>query len=126
MPRPSLRAVKNARSGLPSVETVLPAPAGQPSANDTPRECHWASGRRRLRSFERNRRRSANRSTARRSAAFTTEICTNAGMAEWIYFLHAPRENFAETMTDEETEVWGVHFERFQRLLDEGVIILVG
>jgi uncharacterized protein YciI len=48
------------------------------------------------------------------------------GMAEWIYFLHTPRENFAETMTDEEREVWVVHFERFQRLLAEGVIILVG
>ena len=47
-------------------------------------------------------------------------------MAEWIYFLHAPRENFAETMTEEEIEVWGVHFERFQQLLDEGVIVLVG
>ena len=47
-------------------------------------------------------------------------------MAEWIYFIHAPRENFAETMTEEEQQVWSVHFERFQRLLDEGVIVLVG
>jgi uncharacterized protein YciI len=47
-------------------------------------------------------------------------------MAEWIYFLHSPRENFAETMTAEEEEVWGVHFERFKRLLAEGVIVLVG
>jgi uncharacterized protein YciI len=47
-------------------------------------------------------------------------------MAEWIYFIHPPRENFADTMTDEEIEVWGVHFERFKRLLAEGVIILVG
>jgi uncharacterized protein YciI len=47
-------------------------------------------------------------------------------MAEWIYFLHPPRENFAETMTAEEEEVWGVHFERFKRLLAEGVIVLVG
>jgi uncharacterized protein YciI len=47
-------------------------------------------------------------------------------MAEWIYFIHPPRENFAETMTDEEVEVWSVHFERFQRLLAEGVIVLVG
>jgi hypothetical protein len=38
-------------------------------------------------------------------------------MAEWIYFLHAPRENFAETMTDEEQQVWSAHLERFQRLL---------
>jgi uncharacterized protein YciI len=47
-------------------------------------------------------------------------------MAEWIYFLHSPRENFAETMTEEEENVWGVHFERFERLLEEGVIVLVG
>ena len=47
-------------------------------------------------------------------------------MGEWIYFIHAPRENFAETMTDEEQAVWATHFERFQRLLAEGVVILVG
>jgi uncharacterized protein YciI len=29
-------------------------------------------------------------------------------------------------MTEEEIEVWGVHFERFQRLLAEGVVVLVG
>jgi uncharacterized protein YciI len=29
-------------------------------------------------------------------------------------------------MTDEEKAVWGVHFERFERLLAEGTIILVG
>lgn len=47
-------------------------------------------------------------------------------MAEWIYFLHAPRDDFAATMTDEEKAVWGEHFERFQRLLAEGTVILVG
>jgi uncharacterized protein YciI len=47
-------------------------------------------------------------------------------MAEWIYFIHAPRESFAETMTDEEVAVWAVHFERFKRMLAEGSIILVG
>lgn len=47
-------------------------------------------------------------------------------MAEWIYFIHAPRDDFAETMTDAEQAVWSVHFERFQRLLAEGTIILVG
>ncbi|MFL5756721.1 MAG: YciI family protein [Chloroflexota bacterium] len=47
-------------------------------------------------------------------------------MAEWIYFIHPPRENFAATMTDAEKAVWAVHFERFQRLLAEGTIILVG
>ena len=47
-------------------------------------------------------------------------------MAEWIYFIHPPRENFAATMTDEEKAVWGVHFERFERLLLEGSLVLVG
>ena len=47
-------------------------------------------------------------------------------MAEWIYFIHPPRENFAATMTDEEQAVWGVHFERLQRLLAEGTLILAG
>jgi uncharacterized protein YciI len=47
-------------------------------------------------------------------------------MAEWIYFLHAPRENFAATMTEEERTVWAVHFDRLRRLMDEGVMIAVG
>ena len=47
-------------------------------------------------------------------------------MAEWIYFIHPPRENFAATMTDEEKAVWSVHFERFERMLLDGSIVLVG
>jgi uncharacterized protein YciI len=47
-------------------------------------------------------------------------------MAEWIYFLHAPRENFAATLTAEEQAIWGVHFERLQRLLEEGTLIMAG
>jgi len=47
-------------------------------------------------------------------------------VAEWIYFIHPPRERFAETMTDEERDVWAVHFERLQRLFAEGTIVLVG
>jgi uncharacterized protein YciI len=47
-------------------------------------------------------------------------------VSEWIYFIHPPREDFAATMTEEEVAVWGVHFERFERLLAEGTIILVG
>ena len=47
-------------------------------------------------------------------------------MADWIYFIHAPREHFAATMTEHEREVWGVHFERLRRLLAEGVMILAG
>ncbi|HEX6867230.1 MAG TPA: YciI family protein [Candidatus Limnocylindrales bacterium] len=47
-------------------------------------------------------------------------------MAEWIYFIHPPRDDFATTMTEEEDAVWGVHFERFQRELAAGRLILVG
>ena len=47
-------------------------------------------------------------------------------MAEWIYFLHPPRDDFAATMTPAETSVWGDHFERLKRLHADGVIVLVG
>jgi uncharacterized protein YciI len=47
-------------------------------------------------------------------------------MAEWIYFIHPPRENFAETMTPDEEAAWSVHWERIKRLYAEGTIVLVG
>jgi uncharacterized protein YciI len=47
-------------------------------------------------------------------------------MAEWIYFIHPPRDDFAETMTDAEEEAWGRHWIRIQRLYLEGRIVLVG
>jgi uncharacterized protein YciI len=47
-------------------------------------------------------------------------------MSEWIYFIHPPRDDFAATMTDEERAVWAVHFERFERMLAQGSLILVG
>ena len=47
-------------------------------------------------------------------------------MAEWIYFIHPPRDNFAATMTDQERAVWAVHFERLQRMFDDGTVIVVG
>lgn len=47
-------------------------------------------------------------------------------MSEWLYFIHPPREDFAATMTDEERAVWSVHFERFERMLADGSLILVG
>jgi uncharacterized protein YciI len=47
-------------------------------------------------------------------------------MAEWIYFLHTPREDFAATMTPEEERVWGLHFERLKQMLAEGSLILAG
>jgi uncharacterized protein YciI len=63
---------------------------------------------------------------ADRCSGITSAADILPAMAEWIYFIHAPRENFADTMTDEEVEVWRVHFARFQRLLAEGTIVLVG
>jgi uncharacterized protein YciI len=47
-------------------------------------------------------------------------------MAEWIFFLHPPRENFAATMTDDEKRVWGEHAERLQGALADGTLILAG
>jgi uncharacterized protein YciI len=47
-------------------------------------------------------------------------------MAEWIYFIHPPRENFAATMTDAEKSVWGNHFDYLQRLLADGALIIAG
>jgi uncharacterized protein YciI len=47
-------------------------------------------------------------------------------MAEWLYFIHPPRENFAATMTQEERDVWGVHAARLARMLDDGTLILAG
>jgi len=47
-------------------------------------------------------------------------------MSEWVYFIHAPRENFGATMTDEEQAVWGQHMQLLQRRLDEGTLILAG
>jgi uncharacterized protein YciI len=47
-------------------------------------------------------------------------------VAEWIYFIHPPREDFAETMTEAESEAWGRHWTRIQRLYLEGRIVLVG
>lgn len=47
-------------------------------------------------------------------------------MPEWIYFIHPPRENFAETMTDEESAVWREHFARLKQLMADGVLVLAG
>ena len=47
-------------------------------------------------------------------------------MAEWIYFLHPPRHDFAATMTEDERLVFGAHFEHLQRLLADGSLILAG
>jgi uncharacterized protein YciI len=47
-------------------------------------------------------------------------------MAEWIYFIHPPRDDFAATMTDAEQEAWGRHWVRIQRLYLQRRVVLVG
>jgi uncharacterized protein YciI len=47
-------------------------------------------------------------------------------MAEWIYFIHPSRDDFAATITAEEQRVWAEHFERLKRLLAEGTLIIAG
>jgi uncharacterized protein YciI len=47
-------------------------------------------------------------------------------MAEWIYFLHPPRDDFAATMTDQERAAFAAHAEWLGRLLADGVLILAG
>jgi uncharacterized protein YciI len=47
-------------------------------------------------------------------------------VAEWIYFIHPPRENFAATMTDHEQAVWGEHFARLKQLHADGVLVIAG
>jgi uncharacterized protein YciI len=47
-------------------------------------------------------------------------------VSEWICFLHAPRENFAATMTEREQQAFAEHFARLQRLVADGVLVLAG
>ena len=47
-------------------------------------------------------------------------------MATWIYFLHPPREDFAATMTDTESAIFGEHFARLQEMLAEGTLVMAG
>jgi uncharacterized protein YciI len=47
-------------------------------------------------------------------------------MAEWIYFIHPPRDDFAATMTAEEEAVWSAHWARLKGLFADGIIVLAG
>src|SRR3954449_556668 len=47
-------------------------------------------------------------------------------MEQWVYFIHAPRENFGATMSDEERAVWGEHAALLRRRLADGSLILAG
>jgi uncharacterized protein YciI len=47
-------------------------------------------------------------------------------VSEWIYFIHPPRDNFAATMSEDESAAFRAHFVRLQELLNAGVLILAG
>ena len=47
-------------------------------------------------------------------------------MSDWVYFLHAPRERFAESMTDDEAATMGAHRDHLEKLLDDGVLVMAG
>lgn len=45
---------------------------------------------------------------------------------EFLYIIKPHKENFAETMTDEEARVMGIHFAYLQQKLKEGKLIMAG
>ncbi len=45
---------------------------------------------------------------------------------QFIYFIRPHKENFAETMTEEEGNIMGTHFMYLQDLLEKGKLILAG
>jgi uncharacterized protein YciI len=47
-------------------------------------------------------------------------------MAEWIYFIRPPRDDFAATMTDHESAVFAQHFARFETMMEAGKLIMAG
>jgi uncharacterized protein YciI len=47
-------------------------------------------------------------------------------MAEWIYFLHAPRDEFGATMTADEAAAFERHFSYLEGLLADGTLVLAG
>ena len=47
-------------------------------------------------------------------------------MAESVYLLHAPREDFAETMTEAESAIWARRFGWPRGLLADGSLVLAG
>jgi len=47
-------------------------------------------------------------------------------MAEWLYLIHPPRENFVETISEEEVGIMQVHSAHLAALFDRGVLILAG
>jgi uncharacterized protein YciI len=47
-------------------------------------------------------------------------------VAEWVYFIHPDRDDFAATMTAQEKAAFREHYLHLRRLTDEGVVVLAG
>src|SRR5689334_21982134 len=47
-------------------------------------------------------------------------------MSDWIYFIHPPRENFVETITEEEAGIMHTHAGHLAQLHADGVLVLAG
>src|SRR5690348_7058649 len=47
-------------------------------------------------------------------------------MAEWIYFIHPPREKFVETITPDEAATMGVHRDHLASLFEAGTLVMAG
>ena len=47
-------------------------------------------------------------------------------MADWLYFLLPPRDDFAATMSPEEQSAFDDHFTYMEKLLAEGILVLAG
>ena len=47
-------------------------------------------------------------------------------MAEWIYFLHPPRDDFAVSMSDDERAAFAEHRAYLEELLAQGSLLLAG
>jgi uncharacterized protein YciI len=47
-------------------------------------------------------------------------------MAEWLYLIHPPREDFVETITPDEVAIMQEHSANLASMLADGVLILAG
>jgi uncharacterized protein YciI len=47
-------------------------------------------------------------------------------MAEWIYFIHPPREKFIATISPEEAATMSVHRDHLARLYADGTLVMAG
>jgi uncharacterized protein YciI len=47
-------------------------------------------------------------------------------MSEWIYFVHPPRDDFVETITEAEAAIMLTHADHLANPLEQGVLVLAG